>query len=36
LVYPDVAEGIDDGEIASAQEHFESHGCIEGRLPFEI
>jgi hypothetical protein len=31
-----VEQAIDDGEITSAHEHFESHGPIEGRLPFAL
>jgi hypothetical protein len=31
--YPDVAAAIPNGEIASATEHFEKVGAIEGRAP---
>ena len=33
---PDVASGIRDGSIGSAQEHFVDHGYFEGRLPYRI
>jgi hypothetical protein len=33
---PDVAAGIRQGEIRSAQEHFVDHGYFEGRLPYRI
>ncbi len=33
---PDVAEGIENGTIYSAQEHFVDHGYFEGRLPYFI
>lgn len=33
---PDVAEGIRNGTIRSAQEHFVDHGYFEGRLPYLI
>ena len=33
---PDVAEGIENGFIYSAQEHFVDHGYFEGRLPYFI
>jgi hypothetical protein len=32
----DVAEGIRQGTIRSAQEHFADHGYFEGRLPYRI
>ena len=32
-VYPDVAEAIREGELASAQEHFVAHGYFEERSP---
>jgi hypothetical protein len=34
--YPDVAEGIELGEFMSAQQHFDSHGEEEGRLPHPL
>jgi hypothetical protein len=34
--YPDVAEAINKGIIASAKEHFLNNGYFEGRLPFPI
>jgi hypothetical protein len=34
--YPDVAQGISQGTIRSAQEHFTDHGYFEGRLPYHI
>jgi|SRR3954454_6212541 len=34
--YPDIAEAIDAGTVASAQRHFVDDGYFEGRLPFEI
>jgi hypothetical protein len=34
--YPDVAEAVRNGSIASAREHFLSDGYFEGRLPFQI
>jgi len=33
--YPDVADGIEAGNIVSATEHFLSNGYAEGRLPSE-
>ncbi len=33
---PDVADGIAQGSIRSAQEHFVDHGYFEGRLPYRI
>jgi hypothetical protein len=33
--YPDVAEGIAGGTIASAKEHYARYGYFEGRLPRE-
>ena len=33
---PDVASGIQNGSIRSAQEHFVDHGYFEGRLPYLI
>lgn len=33
---PDVADGIRQGTIRSAQEHFTDHGYFEGRLPYQI
>jgi hypothetical protein len=33
---PDVADGIRNGTIRSAQEHFADHGYFEGRLPYRI
>lgn len=34
--YPDIAEAIDQGIVASAQKHFVDDGYFEGRQPFEI
>ena len=34
--YPDVAEGIKDGTVLSAKEHFLNDGYFEGRVPFQI
>jgi hypothetical protein len=34
--YPDIAEAIGQGLIASAREHFINDGYFEGRLPFPI
>jgi len=34
--YPDVAEAIKAGRVASAQEHFVCNGYFEGRWPFAI
>ena len=34
--YPDVAEAIAAGSIASAKQHFIDNGYFEGRLPFAI
>jgi hypothetical protein len=34
--YPDVAEAIKSGKIASARQHFMFNGYFEGRLPFPI
>jgi hypothetical protein len=34
--YPDVAEAIRNGAIASAKEHFLNDGYFEGRIPFLI
>ena len=31
--YPDVAEGIEAGALASAKEHYVRYGYFEGRLP---
>lgn len=33
---PDVAEGIAQGNIKSAREHFLDHGYFEGRMPYPI
>ena len=33
---PDVAEGVQKGEIRSAREHFVDHGYFEGRAPYRI
>jgi hypothetical protein len=33
---PDVAQGIRNGGIRSAREHFIDHGYFEGRLPYRI
>ena len=33
---PDVAQGIQQGSIRSAREHFADHGYFEGRLPYRI
>ena len=33
--YPDIADGIEFGEIASCQEHFDQYGEAEARLPRE-
>jgi hypothetical protein len=33
---PDVADGIRNGTIHSAREHFVDHGYFEGRLPYQI
>lgn len=32
----DVAKGIQDGLIRSAQDHFVRHGYFEGRMPYQI
>ena len=34
--YPDVAEAIKEGKIASAPDHFRHNGYFEGRWPFAI
>jgi hypothetical protein len=34
--YQDVADGIRQGAIRSAREHFVDHGYFEGRLPYRI
>ena len=34
--YPDVAEAIAQGKVASARQHFIDNGYFEGRLPFMI
>jgi hypothetical protein len=34
--YPDVADAIQKGIVASAREHFLNDGYFEGRLPFQI
>jgi hypothetical protein len=34
--YPDVVEGIKNGKVSSAQDHFVHNGYFEGRLPFPI
>ncbi len=34
--YPDVAEGVRNGTIRSAEEHFVDHGYFEGRQPYRI
>ena len=34
--YPDVAEAIRNGVVASAKEHFLNDGYFEGRIPFLI
>lgn len=34
--YPDVAEAIRHGVVASAREHFLNDGYFEGRMPFPI
>jgi hypothetical protein len=34
--YPDIAEAIDQGIVASPQRHFVDDGYFEGRQPFEI
>ena len=34
--YPDIAEAIENGIIASAQQHFIDDGYFEGRQPFPI
>ncbi|HTW71994.1 MAG TPA: hypothetical protein VME47_19060 [Acetobacteraceae bacterium] len=34
--YPDVAEAIKDGKVASAREHFMNDGYFEGRWPFPM
>ena len=36
LRYPDIAEAIDSGIVASTQKHFVDDGYFEGRVPFEI
>lgn len=36
LQNPDVAQGIKDGTIESAQGHFVDHGYFEGRPPFSV
>lgn len=33
---PDVADGVRNGSIRSAREHFVDHGYFEGRLPYRI
>lgn len=33
---PDVAEGVAQGSIRSAREHFINHGYFEGRMPYPI
>jgi hypothetical protein len=32
---PDVADGIQRGDLASAQQHFDQAGYKEGRQPFD-
>lgn len=34
--YPDVAEGIAKGTVASAREHFLANGYFEGQMPFPV
>ena len=34
--YPDIAEAINNGKVASAKQHFIDNGYFEGRLPFDI
>lgn len=34
--YPDIAEGIEQGIVVSAQQHFVNDGYFEGRQPFPI
>jgi len=34
--YPDIADAIEKGIVASAQEHFVNDGYFEGRRPFPI
>ena len=34
--YADVAQGVKEGTIRSAQEHYVDHGYFEGRMPFAI
>jgi hypothetical protein len=34
--YPDIAEAIKSGVVASAKAHFIEHGYFEGRLPFAL
>lgn len=34
--YPDVAEAIKAGKVASARQHFLHNGYFEGRLPFAL
>ena len=34
--YPDIAQAIREGTVASAQSHFVNDGYFEGRMPFEI
>lgn len=32
----DVAKGVEEGLIRSAQDHFVNHGYFEGRMPYQI
>ncbi|HVZ09782.1 hypothetical protein [Rhodopila sp.] len=34
--YPDIADAIDKGLVASSQKHFVDDGYFEGRQPFDI
>jgi len=34
--YPDIAEGISQGTVASPKSHFVNDGYFEGRMPFPI
>ncbi len=34
--YPDIAEAVKSGDVASAKAHFIENGYFEGRLPFPI
>ena len=34
--YEDIARGIEEGEINSAEEHFNVYGYAEGRVPAKL